>query len=113
MLFIPSHDHARKYWSIMKTRMKKEGAEPTRICSQLKIKAYDGKMRLSAMNNSVERQPHGLNQSAAVAKEGAKAAKVARQQIEKSTGKPAVSKLNAKNLGQIQLKDGGNDEVES
>jgi len=241
----PTHDSARKYWSVMKTRMKKEGAEPTTICSQLKMKAYDGKMRLtdvadaeqllriiqsvpspkaepfkmwlakvgserldetvdpelsidraiqnyrrlgysenwinqriksievrkaltdewdksgvqqgqeyaaltdlmsrtwSGMNTreykkykdlkkenlrdnmtntelvlnmlaevaatdiSVERQPVGFNESAKVAKEGAKAAKAARTQIEKSTGKPVVSKLNAKNLGQKSLKDGG------
>jgi len=43
----PTHDHARKYWSVMKTRLKKEGAQPTTICSQLKMEAYDGKMRLS------------------------------------------------------------------
>jgi len=41
-----------------------------------------------------------------VAKEGAKAAKVAREQIEKSTGKPAVSSLNAKDLGNRQLSIG-------
>ena len=33
-----------------------------------------------------------------------KAAKAAREQIEKSTGKPAVSRLNAKDLGQKSLK---------
>ena len=43
----PTHDHARKYWSVMKTRLKKEGAQPTTICSQLKMEAYDGKMRLT------------------------------------------------------------------
>ena len=42
-----THNHARKYWSVMKTRMKSEGAEPTTICSQLKMRAYDGKMRLT------------------------------------------------------------------
>lgn len=41
------HDHARKYWSVMKTRLKQEGAEPTTICSQLKMTAYDGKNRLT------------------------------------------------------------------
>jgi len=35
-----------------------------------------------------------------VAKEGAKAAKVAREQIEKSTGRSAVSSLNAKDIRQ-------------
>jgi len=39
----PSHDGARKYWSVMKTRMRKEGNELTTICSQLKMKSADGK----------------------------------------------------------------------
>ena len=47
---------------------------------------------------SIERQPSGFEESAKVAKEGAEAAKVAREQIEKSTGKPAISSLNAKEL---------------
>jgi hypothetical protein len=236
----PTHDGARKYWSVMKTRLKQEGAEPTTICSQLKMTAYDGKMRLtdvadteqllriiqsvpspkaepfkmwlakvgserldetvdpelsidraiqnyrrlgysenwinqriksievrkaltdewdksgvrvgeeyaaltdlmsrtwSGMNTreykqlkglkkenlrdnmtntelvlnmlaevaatdiSVERQPVGFSESAAVAKEGAKAAKVAREQIEKSTGKSVISPLNACILQQQQ-----------
>lgn len=29
-----THDGARKYWSVMKTRLKKEGVQPTAICSQ-------------------------------------------------------------------------------
>jgi hypothetical protein len=45
-----------------------------------------------------------LDESAAVAKEGAKAAKDAREQIEKSTGKPVVSKLNARDLRQHPYK---------
>jgi len=45
----PSHDRARKYWSVMKIRLKQEGAEPTTICSQLKIQSPDGKMRFSDM----------------------------------------------------------------
>lgn len=237
----PSHDRARKYWSVMKTRMKQEGAQPTTICSQLKMSAPDGKMRLTdvadtaqllriiqsvpspkaepfklwlaqvgserldetvdpelsidrAIQNyrrlgysenwinqrikSIEvrkaltdewdkagvqrgqeyaaltdmmsrvwsgmatreykqhkglkqenlrdnmtntelvlnmlaevaatdiaqvRQPEGFAQSAEVAKEGAKTAKAARLQLEKSTGKPVVSKLNAKQLAAQQL----------
>jgi hypothetical protein len=59
---------------------------------------------------SVIRQPSGFRESAVVAKEGAKAAKVAREQIEKSTGKPAVSKLNAKSLERRLIKDGGDDD---
>ena len=33
----------RKYWSVLKTRLKKEGSELTTNCSQLKLKADDGK----------------------------------------------------------------------
>ena len=43
----PTHDGARKYWSVMKTRLKQEGAELTTVCSQLKMVAPDGKMRLT------------------------------------------------------------------
>jgi hypothetical protein len=58
----------------------------------------------TATEISVDRQPVGFDESAGVAKEGAKAAVAARKQIEKSTGKPAVSKLNAKDLGNRQLR---------
>ena len=34
---------ARKYWSVLKLRLKKEGSELTTKCSQLKLKAKDGK----------------------------------------------------------------------
>ena len=33
----------RKYWSVLKTRLKKEGGQLTTICSQLKVQALDGK----------------------------------------------------------------------
>lgn len=36
----------RKYWSVLKTRLKKEGSEVTTKCSQLKMLAPDGKIRL-------------------------------------------------------------------
>ena len=36
----------RKYWSVLKNRLKKEGSELTTKCSQLKMLAPDGKMRL-------------------------------------------------------------------
>lgn len=35
----------RKYWSVLKTRLKSEGSELTTKCSQLKMKAKDGKIR--------------------------------------------------------------------
>ena len=36
----------RKYWSVLKNRLKKEGSEVTTNCSQLKMLAPDGKTRL-------------------------------------------------------------------
>ena len=33
----PDHRHAAKYWSVVKTRLRKEGSELTSICSQLKM----------------------------------------------------------------------------
>ncbi len=33
----------RKYWSVLKTRLKKEGNELTTNCNQLKMQAADGK----------------------------------------------------------------------
>ena len=36
----------RKYWSVLKTRLKKEGSQVTTNCSQLKMLAPDGKMRI-------------------------------------------------------------------
>jgi hypothetical protein len=38
----PSHLGARRYWSVLETRMRKEGAQSTTICSQLKMSAEDG-----------------------------------------------------------------------
>jgi len=37
----------RKYWSVLKTRLKKEGGQLTTICSQLKMKSADGKYYLT------------------------------------------------------------------
>ena len=37
----------KRYWSVLKTRLKAEGCEPTTICSTLKMLAADGKMRLT------------------------------------------------------------------
>lgn len=43
----------RKYWSVLKTRLKKEGSEVTTNCSQLKMLEPEGKIRLSdAMNTN-------------------------------------------------------------
>lgn len=40
-------ENPRKYWSVLKTRLLAEGSELTTNCSQLKMKASDGKMRMT------------------------------------------------------------------
>jgi len=42
----------RKYWSVLKTRLKKEGSELTTNCSQLKMRAADGKMYKTDVANT-------------------------------------------------------------
>ena len=37
----------RKYWSVLKNRLKKEGSESTTVCSQLKMPSADGKYYLT------------------------------------------------------------------
>lgn len=37
-------DNPRKYWSVLKTRLKKEGNKLATNCSQLKMEAADGKI---------------------------------------------------------------------
>lgn len=39
----PDIRHAAKYWSVLKTRLKKEGSELPTNCSQLKLRSADGK----------------------------------------------------------------------
>nr|WP_286334426.1 hypothetical protein [Bacteroides caecimuris] len=41
---LTDNPNPRKYWSVLKTRLKKEGSELTTNCSQLKMKSADGKM---------------------------------------------------------------------
>ena len=48
----PDQRHAAKYWSVLKTRLKKEGSELTTNCSQLKMQAADGKKYLTDVANT-------------------------------------------------------------
>ena len=93
-------DLMSKTWSGMTTReykkfkgLKKEGLRDNMTNTELVLNML---AEVAATDISIERQPANFGESAAVAKEGAKAAKVAREQIERSTGKSSVSSLNAK-----------------
>ena len=95
----PTHDGARKYWSVVKSRLKKEGSELTTICSQLKMQPA----------LSRETDPLGMTESEKVAKQGGSVAKAAREQYEKQSGKNVVTALNAKDLKAFKNKDSGNE----
>ena len=43
----PDEERARNYWKVLKHRLKKEGNETVTNCNQLKLRAADGKMRLT------------------------------------------------------------------
>jgi len=102
-------DLMSKTWSGMNTReykkhkgLKKENLRDNMTNTELVLNML---AEVAATDISIVREPAGFNESAKVAKEGAQTAKVAREQLEKSTGKSAVSKLNAKNSGQKLLSD--------
>jgi hypothetical protein len=62
---------------------------------------------VSATDISVQRNPKGLAQSAAVAKEGAEVAADARQSLEKRIGRSVISRLSAADLGMRQIEGAG------
>lgn len=93
-------DLMSKTWSGMTTReyknfkgLRKENLRDNMTNTELVLNML---AEVAATDISVERQPANFDESAQIAAEGAKAAEVARLQIEKSTGKPAVSRFNAK-----------------
>jgi hypothetical protein len=93
-------DLMSKTWSGLTTReykkfkgLKKENLRDNMTNTELVLNML---AEVAATDISIERQPANFDESAKVAAEGAKAAKVAREQLEKSTGKPAISSLNAR-----------------
>ncbi len=48
----PDFQKARKYWNKLKERLRKEGNETVTNCHQLKMKASDGKMRITDVANT-------------------------------------------------------------
>ena len=43
----PNYQAARNYWKVTKKRLKDEGNETVTDCNRLKLRAADGKMRLT------------------------------------------------------------------
>ncbi len=96
-------DLMSRVWSGMSTReykqhkgLKKENLRDNMTNTELVLNML---AEVAATDISLVRNPQGLAQSAEVAAEGAQTAKAARLQLEKSTGQPVVSRLNAKKLG--------------
>ena len=50
---ITESDAPRKYWSVLKLRLKKQGNELATNCSQLKIRATDGKRYNGALTDKI------------------------------------------------------------
>jgi hypothetical protein len=93
-------DLMSKTWSGLSTReyknfkgLKKENLRDNMTNTELVLNML---AEVAATDISIERQPVNFVDSTQIAIEGATVAKVARVQIEKSTGKPAISSLNTK-----------------
>ncbi len=100
-------DLMSKVWAGMTTReykqhkgLKKENLRDNMTNTELVLNML---AEVAATDISLVRNPQGFEQSAEVAQEGAKTAKAARLQLEASTGKPVVSRLNAKKTGTRKL----------
>lgn len=96
-------DLMSRVWSGLSTReykqhkgLKKENLRDNMTNTELVLNML---AEVAATDISLVRNPQGLHESAEVAAEGAQTAKAARLQLEKSTGKPVVSQLNARKLG--------------
>ncbi|MGD8373619.1 MAG: BRO family protein [Candidatus Woesebacteria bacterium] len=50
----PDHQSARNYWKVLKNRIQKESGQPVTKRNQLKMRAEDGKMRLTDVANQQE-----------------------------------------------------------
>lgn len=102
------------YWRKLKQRLSAEGNETVINCHALKMPAADGKQRLtdvadtelvlnmlaeaSAKDISQAVNPETFAQSRQIAQQGGNVAKVARDELEKQTGKSVVSSDNARTL---------------
>ena len=100
-------DLMSRVWSGLSTReykqhkgLKKENLRDNMTNTELVLNML---AEVAATDISLVRSPQGLGESAEVAAEGAQAAKAARLHLEKSTGRPVVSRLNAKKIGTRQL----------
>jgi len=97
--------NARDYWYKMKKRMTdEEKSELSTICRQLKLKAPDGKMRLTDVAETELtniHNPNGLKENKKVAKRGGTIAGNTRKEIEADTGKSVITAKNAVDFSKL------------
>ena len=111
----PDIRHAAKYWSVLKTRLKEEGAELTTNCSQLKMTSADGKkyktdamtveqiLRLVQSIPSKKAEPFKVfEEHREIAKSGGEAAGIARKAVEERTGRKVITSDNAERLNPMK-----------
>ena len=92
------------YWRVLKKRLSDEGNETVTNCNGLKMQASDGKMRFTdvATNEQLFRLIQSIPSPKAepfklwLAKKGGEVALKARKDLERKTGKKAISSLDAK-----------------
>ncbi|MBI3032147.1 Bro-N domain-containing protein [Candidatus Woesearchaeota archaeon] len=106
-------DLMSKTWSGMTTReykkykdLNKENLRDNMTNTELVLNML---AEVATTDISIVRNPSGFKESKDVAKEGALTAKVARKQLEKSTGKLAISRSKAKSLEQNALEEQQNE----
>ena len=106
-------DLMSKTWSGMTTGeykkykdLKKENLRDNMTNTELVLNMLS---EVAATDISQVRSPDGIEESKKVAKEGALTAKAAKIQLEKSTGKPAISKSNSKTSNKNVLDDKSED----
>ena len=111
---ISESNNPQTYWRVLKKRLKDEGNETVTNCNTLKLKAKDGKYRmtdvevaLAALGELATREiakkknPKGLNENIEVARRGGNIAGNARKDLEHEIGESVVTSNNALNYEYI------------
>ena len=110
------YQKSRNYWKWLKNKLNEEGSELVSNTNQLKMRAYDGKLRdnmtnmelvlnmlaeTSSTEISKSKNRKGFKEAEDSVKKGGNIAKIAKEQLEKETGKKVISDKNAKEIRKL------------
>ena len=110
------YQKSRNYWKWLKNKLNEEGSELVSNTNQLKMRAYDGKLRdnmtnmelvlnmlaeTSSTEISKSKNRKGFKEAEDSVKKGGNIAKLAKEQLEKETGKKVISDNNAKEIRKL------------